>query len=135
MLVVIAWPWQSVSDQTRTVASPFFSTSDGAGFVVDCRNSGSVAIEFPQSSEVRVDGVPQKPLMNFQGGWFPKAPGASWNELITLHAQHPSQVRSLGFNVHRQLTLDLTPGRHTIAFACGEGWSDEIPFYWNSLPH
>jgi hypothetical protein len=114
-----------------TPVRPFLSTDFGSGFVVGCSNPGPAATDVPPSAEVRIDGRLQERLSGgFRGAVTPFLPGDKWEELVTLHTQQPRTVGTLGFRVSRTLVVDLAPGPHTIAFACGQAWSDDISFYW-----
>lgn len=115
----------------KTRASPFFSAEAGSGFVVECRNSGRTTLDWPPPSQVRLDGVIQPSPEGFRGFSVPVPPGDEWEELVTLHGLRPKRVATLGFRSVWQLVTEVEPGRHTIAFACGRPWSDDLSFVWD----
>ena len=101
------------------------------GFAVECHNPdpGKPSILSPES---KLDGVqPERRGMAGVGG-LPT--GDTYLTVMMLHGQPITTARSIPGARRRDLTLDLKPGQHKIAFSCGAGWSDEITFYWEGLP-
>jgi len=117
--------------QERTRVNPFFSTSQGSGFAVECHNPDP-GKPSTLTSEIKFDGVVQERRGSVGMGGLPS--GATYLEVIMLHAERISSASSIRGFRRRDVTLDLKPGLHKIAFSCGASWSDEVAFYWDGLP-
>lgn len=128
----------SADDHPRV--QPFFSTvTGGPAFFVECTNTTGTT--FPSgartwASEIRVDG---KALPNdngtIGGGLTTSiAAGGDWRGIIVLRGSPGDYFPSVKFGAHARITrvVRLAPGRHAFAVKCGDAWSADTPFYWES---
>jgi hypothetical protein len=128
ILAIAALGQDAPSSLQRTVAYPFFSVSEGFGFVVECRNSSDRVISSPSASAIRIDGVEQRPPDIYMGATSEIKPGDSWQELVTIGASTRT-TKSAGYRSRRHINTQLQAGRHRISFSCGLPASEEIVFY------
>jgi hypothetical protein len=118
-----------------------YPTSDGTvAFLVTATNStgASVRVYTDGRCKARVDGTP----LTFQsvggsGGAQDVQPGESWKELVRLIAgttspggQRPKNPDPYHIVGNVRMPVQLTAGRHAIAFNCGDEWSEDLPFDW-----
>jgi len=120
-----------LSPQAQTRVFPFYSATEGSGFAVECRNP-EPGKPLTLSPDYKFDGV--QPERRGSAGTGELPTGDTWLAVMMLHAQPISTRRSIPGMRRRDLTLDLKPGPHKIAFSCGAAWSHEITFYWEGLP-
>jgi len=117
-----------------------YPTDDGTvAFLVAATNTTKDSFELRSAGRctARIDGTVQTyHSQGGSGGRRDVAPGKSWKELISLVAgsivpggHHPNPDPE-NIDVYRPLPVQLTPGKHVIAFTCGSEWSDDLAFDW-----
>lgn len=98
-------------------------------FRVECRNDTSETVELlvPVNS-LRLDGtvVTQKAVGSWLGGPPQMAPRSTRTELVAV-APPDSGGSDLGIPIFH---VPLSRGQHTVAFRCGNHWSEDVVFYW-----
>jgi hypothetical protein len=112
--------------------SPHFSVSDRPAFVLEIKSTPTSPL--PGFCRIRLDGL-EEPLGYTLIGPLPPAvaPGDSWRERIVLVPVDAKAWRTngpLGIAMTRDIPVNLSPGRHVIAFACRTVWSTPVSFYW-----
>lgn len=123
---------------TKPTAIPLAST-DGSGFLIRATNTRSenLAVTPEGLCGRRFDGVEDRTGFGGSGGAVIVKPGEQWEEAVKFVATpRPSGPRPMNplkgtAAGYLELAVNLTPGRHTVAFKCaGSEWSDDQEFYW-----
>lgn len=124
--------------------TPFFSPQQGGpSFFVECRNSGTKALD-PMAlltGAVRIDGK-LHPVEGIGGSMLggpppPVAPGQSWREILILdQTEGRAGVSSAVFGAGGRMarSIPLSSGAHRVSFQCGDAWSKEVRFFWEPPP-
>ena len=127
--------------QGKPRITPVFSAATGdPTFLVECVNDTGVTQ--PSNSDrwawapgrLRIDGKPWVETGGIIGPGLSTdvAPGATWRGLTTLHQERRTAAPAVAFGalVRGGPIVPLAPGRHSVAFRCGDTWSDDYVFYW-----
>jgi hypothetical protein len=118
-----------------------YPTTDGmVAFLVTATNTtkDSLRVRTDGRCSARVDGTVQaNPSRGGSGSLHDVAPGESWKELVRLidgvtvpTSQRPKNPDPKNIVGNVRMPVQLTPGKHVIAFNCGGEWSDDLAFDW-----
>ena len=125
---------QPQSRITKLQVTPLFLEEKAPAFLLECWNTTQGPIRPMPTVVLRIDGQMQSMGYATTGPRPPLvAPGGSWKEIAVLHVSRSATARSptLGAIIRRDISIELTLGRHTVEFQCGGIWSDETAFYWD----
>jgi glyoxylase-like metal-dependent hydrolase (beta-lactamase superfamily II) len=112
--------------------------TDDVAFVVTATNltAGTLMVLPDGRCAARIDGKDvDRGGFGGSGGAQRVAPGSTWQEVIRLVVSPRSGRRPANPGLgsvagNWSLPVQISPGPHRIAFACGGDWSDEINFTW-----
>ena len=128
------------TDPAKPLVSVYVTDGVVPGFLVQARNTSSTGLLVTTRGRCRprIDGkVVESQDTGGSGSGHTYAPGESWKELWRLVVSKSATRQRLPnpdpFNVvgNIQIVVQLAPGRHTIAFACGGPWSEDVSFEWS----
>jgi hypothetical protein len=140
-LSLVAASVGAAAAQEKPRITPVFSSvAVGPTFLVECvndtgRTMASNADHWAWApNHLRIDGKPYVEAGGVIGPGLSTdiAPMAWWRGLVTLHQERPMFSPAVVFGAHVRggPSVRLAPGRHSVAFRCGDTWSDDYVFYW-----
>lgn len=127
--------------ENRPTLTPYFNSMDGPAFLIACRNTTATPLNSGLGrwrQGIRLDGVVVPPPPGGQIGpglTTDVAAGADWRGILSLPQAAQTYFPPVKFGAlvrWARTDLALQDGRHTIAVQCGDVWSEDLEFYWDS---
>ena len=139
MLVLFAGSLYAQDPSKPQISAFFDRIDDGPAFFVECQNTSGETLSSGAerwTRAIRIDGaVEAEPRLRIGPGLTREvAPGEIWRGILALRQSERSYSPAVKFGamVRSARLLTITEGKHTLAVQCGEVWSDDFNFYWDS---